>query len=110
MGLLAGRVGRDTTLAANDVRGIAPAWQTWFRDSRPAPEFLGQVEAIRGILTEDARTIAQGALAWLWARSPWVIPIPGFRTSSQAEQNAAARDRGPLTTDQMTRIEEALSR
>ncbi len=110
MGLLAGRVQRDTTLATNDVRGIAPAWQTWFRDSRPAPEFLGQVDTIRGILTRDGRTIAQGALAWLWARSHWVIPIPGFRTPSQVEQNAAARDRGPLTTDQMARIEAALSR
>ena len=110
MGLLGGRVERETTLAANDVRGIAPAWRTWFRDSRPAPDSLDQVDAIRGILTEDGRTIAQGALAWLWARSPWVIPIPGFRTPSQVEQNAAARDKGPLTADQMARIQTALSR
>jgi len=110
MGLLGGRVERSTTLAADDVRGIAPAWRTWFREGRPAPEFLDRVDAIRGILTENGRTIAQGALGWLWARSPWVIPIPGFRTPAQVEQNAAARDRGSLRADQMARIEATLGR
>jgi len=45
--------------------------------------------------------MVEGALGWLWARSSWVIPIPGFRTVAQVEQNAAARDLGPLTADQM---------
>ncbi len=30
---------------------------------------------------------AQGALAWIWERSPVTIPIPGIRTVAQAEEN-----------------------
>ena len=71
---------------------------------------LAPVEAVSSILTEDGRTMVEGALGWLWARSPWVIPIPGFRTVAQVEQNAAARDKGSLSADQMARIEVALGR
>ena len=38
----------------------------------------------------------QGALAWIWARSPVAIPIPGFRTVAQIEENAGAMAGGPL--------------
>jgi aryl-alcohol dehydrogenase-like predicted oxidoreductase len=110
MGLLAGRITRETELSDDDVRGIAPNWLEWFRDGRPTPQFMDNVEATRSILTEDGRTMVEGALGWLWARSPWVIPIPGFRTVAQVEQNAAARDRGSLSADQMARIEVALGR
>ena len=40
MGLLTGKYTASTTLAADDVRGIAPEWLDWFRDGRPAPEWL----------------------------------------------------------------------
>ena len=110
MGLLAGRITRETELSDDDVRGIAPNWLEWFRDGRPTPQFMDNVEATRSILTEDGRTMVEGALGWLWARSPWVIPIPGFRTVAQVEQNAAARDKGSLSADQMARIEVALGR
>jgi aryl-alcohol dehydrogenase-like predicted oxidoreductase len=110
MGLLAGRITRDTQLSADDVRGIAPEWLEWFADGRPTSVFMDRVEAVRGILTEGDRTMVEGALGWLWARSPWAIPIPGFRTPAQVEANAAARGTGPLSTDQMVRIDEMLGR
>ena len=47
-------------------------------------------------LTSDGRTLAQGALAWIWARSPAAIPIPGFRSVAQVEENIAALTFGPL--------------
>ena len=56
------------------------------------------------------RTVAQGALAWLWARTPQTLPIPGFRTVEQVEENAAAMAFGPLTAEQMNEIESILGR
>ena len=59
---------------------------------------------MREVLTQDGRTLAQAALGWLWARSGQTIPIPGFKTVAQVEENAAALRRGPLTQQQMTEI------
>jgi aryl-alcohol dehydrogenase-like predicted oxidoreductase len=61
--------------------------------------------AIREVLTAEKRTLAQGALGWLWARSKVMVPIPGFRNVAQVEENAAAMWFGPLSEDQMQEIE-----
>jgi aryl-alcohol dehydrogenase-like predicted oxidoreductase len=61
-------------------------------------------------LTSGGRTLAQGALAWIWARSPRTIPIPGIRNVAQATENAQAMQLGPLTCDQMKEIEQLLGR
>jgi aryl-alcohol dehydrogenase-like predicted oxidoreductase len=49
-------------------------------------------------------------LAWLWARSPKNVPIPGFRTVSQVEENAGAMEFGPLAQEQMREIDGLLER
>ena len=67
-------------------------------------------DAVREILTSNGRTPAQGALAWIWARSDRTIPIPGFKTVTQAEENARALDLGPLTDAQLREIETLLGR
>ncbi len=111
MGLLTGKYTPRTRVSADDVRGErSPEWMRYFRDGRPSPEWLAKVEAIREILTSGGRTPAQGALAWLWARSPQNIPIPGFRTVAQVQENAAAMQFGPLTPQQMQEIEAILGR
>ena len=66
--------------------------------------------AILDIITSAGRTVAQGALAWNWARSPQTIPIPGFRTVKQVEENAGAMEFGPLTREQMRQIDIILNR
>ncbi|MFJ6196241.1 aldo/keto reductase [Micromonospora sp. NPDC092111] len=106
MGLLTGSnraVGRD------DVRGIAPDWLVWFTDGRPTPEWSARVEAIRGALTADGRTLAQGALGWLLARSPRTVPIPGCRTVAQATENFATLALGPLPADAFAEVERLLA-
>ena len=110
MGLLAGRITRGTRLAEDDIRGVGAEWLEWFEDGRATPAFMDQVDAVRAILEEHGRSMAAGALGWLWARSPWLIPIPGFRTVAQVEQLAAAREHGPLRHEQMARIAVALGR
>lgn len=110
MGLLGGRYSADSQLPADDVRGDSPSWMTYFRDGRPAPEFLRRLDAIREILTSGGRTLAQGALGWLLARSPRTVPIPGIRTPAQATDNAGALTHGPLTAAQLAEIDRLLER
>lgn len=110
MGLLSGKFTESSTLAADDVRGIAPMWLDWFRDGRPAPEFLARVAAVREALTADGRTLAQGALGWLWARSARTLPIPGFRTVAQVEENVGALAHGPLQPDQLAEVDTLLAK
>ncbi len=62
------------------------------------------------MLTSEGRTLAQGALAWIWARSPRTVPIPGFKTVEQVEENCGALAFGPLSADQLTDIDRILER
>lgn len=111
MGLLTGKYSTSSTLAENDVRGSrAPDWMKYFKNGRPNPEWAAKVEAIREILTSGGRSLVQGALAWLWARSPLMVPIPGIRTVQQAEENAGAMRFGALTPNQMQEIERLMGR
>ena len=66
---------------------------------------IKKFRAIRDVLTSDGRTVVQGALCWLWARSPVTIPIPGFRTEAQAREDIGALEFGALTPQQMEDIE-----
>ncbi|MFI7607251.1 aldo/keto reductase [Micromonospora sp. NPDC049366] len=109
MGLLTGKYTATSTLPRDDVRGLAPGWLEWFRGGRPAPEWLRRVAAVRTALTADGRTLAQGALGWIWARSGRTVPIPGCRTVAQVEENAAAVERGPLTPDHFAEVERQLA-
>ncbi len=111
MGLLTGKYTAATKTASNDVRGEkSPEWMKYFKDGKPNPEWLQKMEAVRGILTSGGRTLAQGALAWLWGRSEKTLPIPGFRTVAQVEDNCGAMQFGPLTGDQMEEIDKLLER
>jgi aryl-alcohol dehydrogenase-like predicted oxidoreductase len=104
MGLLSGKFNPQSQLPADDVRGSGHGWVAYFRNGKPRQEFLDKLAAVREILTSQGRTLAQGALAWLWARSPQAIPIPGFKTLQQAEENAGAMQFGALTAEQMREI------
>ena len=109
MGLLTGKFTPNSTFADDDQRHIAE-WHPGFRDGKPTAEWLDKLAAIRDVLTSEGRTLAQGALAWIWARSPRTVPIPGFKTVAQVEENCGALDAGPLTADQLTEIDRILGR
>lgn len=110
MGLLTGKYTESSRLGPDDVRGIAPDWLDYFQDGRPAPEFLARIEAVREVLRSGGRTLAQGAIAYLWGRSDKTIPIPGCRTVTQVEENAGALAFGPLATDQVAEVDKLLGR
>ncbi len=104
MGVLTGKFSPDSKLPANDVRRNFD-----FKTGRQAV-MLGQIEELRDVLTSGGRSLAQGALAWLWARSAVMVPIPGFKTVAQVEENAGAMEFGPLSTEQMLLIDHILGR
>jgi aryl-alcohol dehydrogenase-like predicted oxidoreductase len=111
MGLLTGKYRADSVLPPDDVRGEkSPSWMKYFTDGRPNSDWLEKVDMIREILASNGRTLAQGSLAWIWARSGNSIPIPGFKTVDQVEQNSAAMAFGPLEKDQLEQIDKLLNR
>jgi aryl-alcohol dehydrogenase-like predicted oxidoreductase len=108
MGLLTGKYQAGDQLGAQDVRGSGLP-SALFPDGRPNPAYLAKLAAIREILTSRGRTLAQGALAWLWGLSENTIPIPGFKNMQQADENARALAFGPLTPEQMQAIDQILN-
>jgi aryl-alcohol dehydrogenase-like predicted oxidoreductase len=109
MGVLTGKMTPQTTFAEGDVRRKVE-WFAGIKNGHATQEWLDQLAAIREILTSGGRTPAQGALAWLWGRSEKTVPIPGFRTVAQVEENARAMEFGPLTAAQMREIDAILGR
>ncbi len=103
-GALTGKYRGAVSFAADDVRSAQ-----WSKDRFFTPT-IEKLESIREVLTSEGRTLTQGALAWIWAHSEKTVPIPGFRTVAQAEEDAGAMACGPLNAQQMQQIETILGR
>jgi aryl-alcohol dehydrogenase-like predicted oxidoreductase len=98
-GVLTGKFNALSTFPADDVRSRMD-----FSKGRAAMS-LKKVEAMREIFTEGSRTMAQGALAFIWAMDERMIPIPGFKSVQQVLDNAGAMEFGPLTISQLDQIQ-----
>jgi aryl-alcohol dehydrogenase-like predicted oxidoreductase len=103
MGLLTGKFTRDSEIPKDDVRSRRSAFQ------EDLGRRLDKLDRIRDVLMLDGRSLAQGALCWLWARSQIIVPIPGFKTVAQVEENIGAMFFGPLPDLQMKKIAELLN-
>ncbi len=108
MGLLSGKFTRGSAVGPDDVRGSGYDWVPYFENGRPKEEFLKKLDAIREILTSEGRSLVQGAIAWIWAQSGSLIPITGFKSARQAEENTNAMKFGPLTKAQLDQIDTIL--
>jgi aryl-alcohol dehydrogenase-like predicted oxidoreductase len=109
MGLLSGKYAVRKASDIDDVRNRTPPWMKYFKEGAPSPEYQARFERIREALRNGGRSCVQGALAWLWARSGAVTPIPGFRTPDQVNELAAALEFGPFAPAQMKEFEELLA-
>ena len=110
MGILTGKFTPESRFASNDVRALPDVWFDGFSDGKVNPEWLERLEAVREVLTSSGRTLAQGALAWIWGASPLTVPIPGFKSVDQVLENAGAMEFGPLTPELMLEIDNILDR
>ncbi len=109
MGLLTGKFSPTSSFAEEDVRRHA-SWHPAFQNGKPTRDWLDKLDSIRGVLSSGGRTLAQGALAWIWGRSKNTVPIPGFKTVKQVEENCGAMRFGPMTPIQMDEINRILGR
>ncbi|MCJ8323541.1 MAG: aldo/keto reductase [Rhizobiales bacterium] len=89
MGLLTGKYRPKDRVAANDVRAQGFDWVRFFKDGQPSEEYIQKMDMLRDLLCVDGRTLAQGALSWILAYSANALPVPGFKTMAQAEENFA---------------------
>lgn len=103
-GLLTGKFSAESTLPANDVRS---RWN--LKEGNQADRLL-MLAKLRAVLVRDGRSLAQAALGWIWARSGAAIPIPGFKTVAQVEENVGTARFGPLAAEQMREIDAILGR
>jgi aryl-alcohol dehydrogenase-like predicted oxidoreductase len=103
-GFLTGKIDENTAFDRNDFRNSLPRFTP---EARKANQAL--IEVLRALGLRKKATPAQIALAWLLARKPWIVPIPGTRKLERLEENigAAALE---LTTGDLREIDEAASR
>lgn len=102
-GFLTGGIDASTSFAANDFRNIVPRFTAGNRGANQ-----GLVERIRSIATAKCTTPAQIALAWLLARKPWIVPIPGTTKLQRLQENLGAANVG-LTDDDLREIQSVLA-
>jgi aryl-alcohol dehydrogenase-like predicted oxidoreductase len=86
-GYLTGRMDETTPLQANDFRASLPRFTPEARKANAA-----LVELLKSTASRLGATPAQVALAWVLARKPWIVPIPGTTKRHRLEENLAAAD------------------
>ncbi|UHD43883.1 aldo/keto reductase [Aureimonas altamirensis] len=96
MGLLSGKYDESTQMPASDIRSTGNTVTAYFRNGRPNREYVDKINRVRDLLQTGARSLVQGALGWLWAKSERNIPVPGARTVAQIEGIAGALAHGAL--------------
>jgi aryl-alcohol dehydrogenase-like predicted oxidoreductase len=94
MGMLSGKYDTTNRPQAGDVRLDTPYWDYFDADTMPG--WLHRLDTVRELLTVGGRTLVQGALGYLLALDPSIIPLPGIRTEQQARENASVLTVGPL--------------
>jgi aryl-alcohol dehydrogenase-like predicted oxidoreductase len=102
-GFLTGKIDETTTFDSTDFRNTVPRFTPENRKANQA-----MVDLVSRIAAEKRATPAQVALAWLLARKPWIVPIPGTTKLHRLEENLGAVA-VRLTPDDLREIEEAAS-
>jgi len=103
-GFLTGKIDESTTFAESDVRSGIPRFSP---EARQANQAL--VDLLAEIAARMGATPAQLALAWLLARKPWIVPIPGTRKPERLTENIGAAG-VELTAGDLSEIEDAAAK
>jgi aryl-alcohol dehydrogenase-like predicted oxidoreductase len=81
-GFLTGKIDADTKFDSTDFRNTVPRFN---EENRKHNQAL--VDVITSFAEQKKVTPAQIALAWLLAKKPWIVPIPGTTKLSRLEEN-----------------------
>jgi aryl-alcohol dehydrogenase-like predicted oxidoreductase len=101
-GFLTGAINDKTPLDKNDFRNVIPRFTA---EARKANQTL--VTLLGDLATQRKATSAQIALAWLLAKRPWIVPIPGTTKLHRLEENLGAA-RLELSAQDLEAIEKAV--
>nr|WP_258187304.1 aldo/keto reductase [Variovorax sp. WS11] len=84
-GFLTGAIKEGATFGSDDFRSKVPRFApAAIKANQALVDLLGQIAKDKGV------TAAQIALAWLLARKPWIVPIPGTTKLNRLEENVGA--------------------
>src|ERR1700756_5351323 len=103
-GFLTGKIDAETKFDSTDFRSSVPRFSP---ENRKANQAL--VDVIRSFAGRMKVTPAQIALAWLLAKKPWIVSIPGTTKLARLEENLGAANL-ELTANDVHALEEASSR
>ena len=103
-GFLTGKIDENTTFDKSDFRNIVPRFTPEARKANAA-----LVDLLRQTAERKKAAPAQIALAWLLARKPWIVPIPGTTKPHRLEENIGAVA-VELTANDLREIERAASK
>jgi pyridoxine 4-dehydrogenase len=102
-GFLTGAINENTTFDSKDFRNNVPRFTA---ENRKANQAL--VDVLGDLAAKKGATRAQLALAWLLARQPWIVPIPGTTKPHRLEENLGAAN-VELSAEDLSEIEGAVS-
>jgi aryl-alcohol dehydrogenase-like predicted oxidoreductase len=102
-GFLTGKINADIKFDSTDFRSTVPRFNP---ENRKANQAL--VDLLSTFAEQKKATPAQIALAWLLAKKPWIVPIPGTTKLHRLEENLGATD-VELTPEDLRAIESASS-
>ena len=102
-GFLTGAINENTAFDSTDFRNTVPRFTVEARRANQAV-----VEQVAEIARAKGVTPAQIALAWLLARKPWIVPIPGTTKLHRLEENVGAVG-VVLSPDEVAEIERAVA-
>jgi aryl-alcohol dehydrogenase-like predicted oxidoreductase len=103
-GFLTGKIDQSTTFAKDDFRNNLPRFTAQAREANKA-----LIDLLAQIGRQKNATPAQIALAWLLAKKPWIVPIPGTTKLSRLEENIGATAI-QLSAGDLAGIEEATAK
>lgn len=103
-GFLTGKMDEHTTFESSDFRNKVPRLSA---ENRKANQAF--VDLLTDIASQKQATSAQIALAWILAKKPWIVPIPGTTKQHRLEENLAAASI-ELTETELSQIEEGAAR
>lgn len=103
-GYLTGKMDENTVFDSTDFRRTLPRFTPEAMKSNQAlVDLLGRIASQKNV------TPAQIALAWLMARKPWIVPIPGTTKLERLDENIGAAEI-ELTPDDLEDIESAVAK
>ncbi|MGD0006485.1 MAG: aldo/keto reductase, partial [Anaerolineaceae bacterium] len=103
-GFLTGKIDTNTKFQSSDFRNSSPRFTP---ENRKANQVL--VDLLGKVAELKKATPAQIALAWLLAKKPWIVPIPGTTKLHRLEENIAAVN-VELTPNELREIEDAAAK